>query len=107
MRKLFIAVLVTGVAAAPAYAATRTVKVGDDWFVKPGNANKTVAKGTTVKFKNVGDSAHAVKVRKGPAKFSKSALLPGKTYKKTLTKTGKYKIYCDIHDGQKFTLTVK
>ena len=107
MRKLIIAALVTGVAAAPAYAATKTVKVGDDWFVKKGNGSVTVSKGTKVKWKNVGDSPHSVTVKKGPVKFEKSTLFPGKAYTRKMTKKGTYRIICTFHEGQKMTLRVK
>jgi plastocyanin len=106
VRKILIVLLASGVAATPALAATKTVKVGDDWFVKKGNGSVTVKKGTTVKWKNVGDDPHSVTVDKGPVKFEKSTLFPGKTYSKKVTKKGTYKIICTIHNGQKMTLKV-
>ena len=108
MRKLFVVVAITAAAAAPAYAASKTVKIGDDWFVKPGNGNATVTKGTQVTWKNTGDSPHNVKVTKGPVKFSSSTLLPGKRYTRTMRKRGTYTIICTIHGSkQKMTLRVK
>ena len=107
MRKLLIAALVTGVAAVPAYAATKTVKVGDDWFIDKNGGTVTVKKGSTVKWKNVGDSPHSVTVKKGPVKFEKSTLFPGKSYSRKMTKKGTYRIICTFHEGQKMTLTVR
>jgi plastocyanin len=107
LRKLIIAAVVCGAAATPAVAATKTVKVGDDWFVKPGNGSATVSKGTTVKWTNVGKSPHTVKVKKGPQKFESNIIAKGKSYSKKVKKKGTYTIICTIHSGQKMTLRVK
>src|SRR3954447_18607035 len=48
----------------------KTLKVGDDYFVKPGGATVTVKRGTTVTWRWAGSSAHNVTVRKGPARFA-------------------------------------
>ena len=74
MRKLLALVLagaLAGVLAASALAATKTVKVGDVYFVKRGTPQTvTVSKGTTVKWTWVGNLPHNVKVTKGPVKFT-------------------------------------
>jgi plastocyanin len=108
LRKLFALVAVAALCiafAATAFGATR-VRVGDNWFVKPGNGSKTVSKGTVVKFKNVGTRPHTVTVKKGPVKFRKTMLLPGNVYRKKMTRKGTYRIICEYHSGQRMTLRV-
>ena len=101
MRKLLIAALVLGIAAVPAYGAKRTVKIGDDYFVKRGGATVTVQKGTKVVWRNTGDNPHDVKVTKGPKKFRSDTLFEGDTFKKRMKKAGTYRIVCTIHRGEK------
>ena len=110
MKKLSLALLalvLTVALAATAFAATRTVKVGDNWFVKPGNASVTVTKNTTVVWKNVGRAAHTVTVTSGPVKFNKTPLRRGASYSRKMTRTGTYKLVCRYHSGQRMTLRVK
>src|SRR3954452_3016816 len=101
MRKLIVAVLVTALAcvlAATALAAGRTVKVGDDYFVKD-NGNKhtlKLKKGTKVTFKWVDNGPHNVHATKGPQKFSSRVQTSG-TYKHRFTKRGTYHLVCDVH----------
>jgi plastocyanin len=109
LRKLFVLAAVAALCiafAATAFGATR-VRVGDNWFVKPGNGSKTVSKGTVVKFKNVGDNPHSVVFKKGPVLYPRRMLLPGATYKRKFTRKGRYRIICDIHSGQRMTLRVR
>src|SRR5829696_5588520 len=100
MRKLIILALAVGclgVLASVAIAATRSVKVGDDYYVRPSGVPKvTVSKGTTVKWNFRGSNPHSVTVSKGPRKFD-SGVRSGGSYKKKLTKRGTYKIYCTVH----------
>jgi len=107
LRKLFALAAVSAVAATPAYAATATVKVGDNWFVKPGNGSKTVSKGAVVRWKNVGRRAHTVTVTKGPVRFSRTQLLPGQVFRKRMRRRGTYTIICQYHSGQRMTLRVR
>ena len=97
------------VAAVPAVAATKTVKIGDDWFIsKASNGGTvTVKKGTVVKWRNTGESRHTVTVKKGPVKFSKTMIAPGSTVKKRMRKRGTYRLICVYHSGQKMKLVVK
>ena len=102
-------VLVTGAAlAVPALAAqhSRTVKVGDFFFVKDSNHTPTVhvAKGTLVKWHFVGVETHNVTVESGPAKFHSRDKDHG-FYRHTVTKRGTYLIECTIH-GFKMRLVV-
>jgi plastocyanin len=97
MRKLFvlvIAVCALAVLAATAIAATRTVKVGDDYFVRSkGTPKVTVSSGTTVRFNFSGaDNPHTVTRLRGPSFRSCSD-----TCRRTLKKRGTYRLYCTIH----------
>jgi plastocyanin len=100
MRKLLAALLVTAlsaVLATQALAATRTVKVGDDYFVRKGSVpTVTVSKGTKVTWRFSGRDIHNVAVTKGPVKFRSSFKSSG-TYSKTLRTAGTYTIVCTIH----------
>jgi plastocyanin len=100
MRKLLVAMLIaalSAVLAVPALAATRSVKVGDDYFVRKGSVpTVTVKKGTTVTWRWAGRDMHNVAVTKGPSKFRSSFKTSG-TYSKTVRSTGTYTIVCTIH----------
>jgi plastocyanin len=100
MRKLLVASLIAAVSAVlatQALAATRSVKVGDDYFVRKGSVpTVTVRKGTTVTWRFAGKDLHNVKVSKGPAKFGSSYKDSG-TFSKRVTRTGTYTIVCSIH----------
>ena len=100
MRKLLVAVLIaaaTAVLAVPALAATRSVKIGDDYFVRKGSVpTVTVKKGTKVTWRWAGKDMHNVAVTKGPVKFRSSFKTSG-TYSKKLTRTGTYTLVCTIH----------
>ena len=100
MRKLLVAVLIAAAAAVlavPALAATRSVKVGDDYFVRKGSVpTVTVKKGTKVTWRWAGKDMHNVAVTKGPVKFRSSYKSSG-TFSKRLTRTGTYTVICSIH----------
>jgi plastocyanin len=111
MRKLFPLTLIAAlcaVFATQALAAGRTVKVGDDFFVRKGSPpTVTVKKGTKVTWKWTGKDMHDVVVTKGPRKFSTSYKTKG-TFTKKLTKAGTYTIVCSIHQpDMKMKLKVK
>ena len=100
MRKLLVATLIaaaSAVLATQALAATRSVKVADDYFVRKGSVpTVTVKKGTKVTWRWAGKEMHNVAVTKGPVKFRSSYKDSG-TYSKRLTRTGTYTIVCSIH----------
>ena len=112
MRKLLVLGLVAAVLAilaTQAFAASRSVKVGDNYFVRSsGVPTVTVTKGTTVTWRFAGSNLHTVVVSSGPVKFRSSAKSSG-TYKKKLTRAGTYRIYCSIHGkgDQSMKLVVK
>jgi plastocyanin len=90
---------------APAFAKTRGVKIGDNYFVRKGSvATVTVTKGTTVKWNWRGHHDHTV-VAGGPARFQSSLKSSG-SYKHKVTKKGTYTIICQIHSGMKMKLKV-
>jgi len=110
MRRLLIlvpVVAVSGALAVPALAATKSVKIGDDYFVRSsGVPTVTVKKNDTVKWNFTGDSPHNVTVKKGPVKF-KSKTMESGSFRKKVTRRGLYTIICTIHDGQSMKLRVK
>jgi plastocyanin len=111
LRKLFavFAAVAMLAGAVPALAATKTVAVGDNYFVSDGGVPKvTVKKGTTVKWVWKGDRKHNVHAISGPAKFA-SALKTSGSYSKKMTRKGTYKIICDKHGAadQSMKLVVK
>jgi len=100
MRKLLVAILVaaaSAVLATQALAATRSVKVGDNYFVRKGSTpTVTVRKGTKVTWRWSGKQTHNVTVTRGPVKFRSSFKSSG-TFSKTLRRAGTYTIICSIH----------
>jgi plastocyanin len=100
MRKLLVVSLIavaSAVLATQALAATRSVKVADDYFVRKGSVpTVTVKKGTKVTWRWTGKDLHNLAVTKGPVKFRSSFKSSG-TYSKRLTRTGTYTIVCTIH----------
>src|SRR3954451_846365 len=112
MRKLIAAALAAAavaVLAATAFAATRAVKVGDNYYVRAsGVPTVTVSKGTTVAWRFRGSRFHTVSVKRGPVKFSSGAKSSG-SYRKKMTRRGTYTIYCQIHGAsdQRMKLVVK
>ena len=70
MRKLIVAMLIaaaSAVLATQALAATRSVKVGDDYFVRKGSVpTVTVKKGTKVTWRWTGKDLHNLTVTQGP-----------------------------------------
>ena len=110
MRKLLVATLIaaaSAVLATQALAATRSVKVADDYFVRKGSVpTVTVKKGTKVTWRWAGKEMHNVAVTKGPVKFRSSYKDSG-TFSRTLRTTGTYTIVCSIHQpGMKMKLRV-
>ena len=102
---LVIAALLVGVS--PAAAKTRSIKIGDDYFVRnSGVPTVTVKKGTTAKWRWTGHDQHNVVVQSGPVHFQ-SPLKTSGTFKKKMKKKGTYTIICNIHGGMRMKLKVK
>ena len=112
MRKLIILALAVGclgVLASVAMAATKSVKVGDNYYVRSSGVPKvTVSKGTKVKWRFGTGTPHTVTVKSGPAKFNSGVRSSG-SFSKKLKKRGTYVIYCTIHgfSDQRMKLVVK
>ena len=110
MRKLVVGVLATALVAllaASAFAATRTIRVGDNWFLRDGrNPTVTVSRGTTVSWRFVGDSAHNVRVTRGPARFQSPVKVNG-TFRKRMTRRGTYRIVCTIHGARDQSMVLR
>ena len=86
-------------------ASGATVKLGDNFF---SPTKKTVSKGTTVRFKWIGENDHNVLKQSGPGGSFQSEVFstPGVHYTKKFKKAGRYKLICSIHPD-KMKLTVK
>jgi plastocyanin len=116
MRKLLVlaAVSVTAaVLAVPAFAATKTVKVGNtgatsDWFISKAKNHGTVTAkvGDTIKWVWAGTFPHNVTVKSGPVKFHSPTQKKG-TFARKITKKGTYKIFCSVHSAAKQSMTLK
>lgn len=117
MRRLIVLATVAVATAAitvPAFAATKTVKIGgagaSTWFISKAKNHGTVtaAVGDTIKWTWTGSLPHNVTVSKGPVKFHSKTQMKG-TFSKKITKAGTYKIFCTIHTAkaQSMTLVVK
>ena len=109
MRTLpLVLIVVVLAAAAPASAATRNVKIGDDYFVRAGSApTVSVSKGTTVQWNWRGKRPHNVLVRSGPVTFQ-SAVKRSGSFSRKMRRRGTYKIVCSIHaPDMAMTLRVK
>jgi plastocyanin len=110
IRFLATAALLAALAAfaVPAFAAhkTRTIPVGDFYFVKDSNHTPTVhvARGTVMRWHFVGMEDHNVTVESGPAKFHSRDKDHG-FYKHQVFRQGTYIIECTIH-GFKMRLVV-
>jgi plastocyanin len=106
MRTLLLALIIALAAAAPAAASTKSVKVGDDYFVKAGRPHTvTVSKGTTVRWNWKGSNPHNVVVKKGPKHF-RSGLKSSGHFARKLNKRGTYKIICVVH-APNMRMTIK
>lgn len=114
MRKITTLVLIAIVAlvALPGFsgvaqpAPTATVKVGD-FFFKP--SQKTVRRGTKVRFEWVGNSSHNVVKTRGPGRRfrSRTTSKRGVNFVKRFTKRGTYRLICTLHPWMKLKLKVR
>jgi plastocyanin len=121
MKKFFavcVALAACAALAIPAFAATKTVTLHDNYFGKHGAKvsagvfkqapmTLTVAKGTTVKWVWSTKLPHNI-VGSGAAKFTSGAPKKKGSFSRKLTKAGVYKILCVVHaPGMKMTIKVK
>jgi plastocyanin len=75
-------------------AAAVTIEMGDHFF-EPSQV--TVAVGTTVTWKVVGQATHDIKARDGS--FVAITLVAGDTFSHTFTRPGRYEYVCAQHEG--------
>lgn len=96
---LALALLAIVLAAGPASAATTwTVRVGDDYF---DPAVRSIARGDSVKWKNIGNRTHTVTLNNGFTFFSSETLAPnGGVFTKAFPGAGTFGYHCAIHSGQ-------
>jgi plastocyanin len=96
--------------AATALGATaRSIKIGDNYFVRPsGVPTVTVTRNTRLTWRWTGDSLHDVRVSSGPIKFHSKTQTSG-TYSRVMSRRGTYKLFCQIHGpkDQSMVLRVK
>jgi plastocyanin len=71
-----------------------TIEMGDHFF---DPKEITVALGTTVTWKVVGQATHDVKARDGS--FVATTLGAGETFTHTFTRPGRYEYVCAQHEG--------
>ena len=109
---LVLAIAGAALVAAPATAAApkpRTVKINDNYYLP---AKLKVKKRTKVVWRwpaEAGD-VHDVKLKsapKGVKKFHSDPASASYTFKRRLTKPGRYKIICTLHEEMKMTITVR
>jgi plastocyanin len=97
---LLAAVAACAAVAVPAFAGTRTVKVGDNWFLHDGRpATLHVHRDSSLRFDWTGSSTHNVVVAKGPQRFRSPVKTSG-TYSHRFTRSGRYLLLCTIHPSQ-------
>jgi plastocyanin len=89
----------------PADAATKSIKVGDNYFVKPGGGTVTVKRGSTLTWRWAGAAPHNVTVRRGPARFASRTQTRG-SFSHRITKAGTYSLICTIH-GSSMTMKLR
>lgn len=109
MKKLFALVIVVAAAAVavPALAATRTVTVGDSFFVhKAGSHSVTIKKNGKVKWTWTGKKKHNVYQVAGPGHFHSPTHKGSGTFTHKFATTGTYKFICSF-ENMKMTVKVK
>ncbi len=89
-------------------AGTKSIKVGDNYFVRKGAApTVTVKKGTTVRWVWKGKAPHNVYVTAGPQKFDSGAPAVRDKLRKRLKERGTYTIICTIHAGDGMVMKLR
>ena len=98
MRAALLAAVLVAVLAVPASAATRSVRVDDNYFVRSDRvATVTVDKGTLVTWRWRGTRRHNVVVQTGPRYFRSRTKRSGE-FEKRMRVRGTYRIVCTIHE---------
>ena len=109
MRTLLLAGLIAAllaVAGTQALAATRSIRVGNNFFVHRGRpATVTIHRGARLTWRFHG-SLHNVTVRRGPQHFRSGNRSHG-TFSHRFRRRGTYRIVCTIHPGMRMTVKVR
>jgi plastocyanin len=107
MKRLILLALTLAIAVAvlaiPAFAATRSVCIRDDYF---SPRSVTINKGSTIRWVWRGHSRHNVAVSSGPVHF-RSGLHRTGTYRHRFGRRGTYRIVCTVHTGMRMTVRVR
>jgi plastocyanin len=105
---LVLTAALCGALTTSAEARTRSITVGDSYFVKKrGKKAVTVRRGDTVRFVwRRTRLPHNVRVRRGPQKFKSKTQRRG-TYRKRVRRRGTYRIVCTLHRNMRMTLRVR
>ena len=109
---LALALAGAALVAAPATAAApkpRTVKIADNYYLP---AKLTIKPRTRVVWRWPGEAGdvHDVKLKAAPRgvkKFHSEPASAGYSFKRTLEKTGRYRIVCTLHEEMAMTITVR
>jgi plastocyanin len=100
MRRALVVVLACALGCAlvaTATAATKRIKIGDNYFVHDGGRpTVTVSTGDSVRWVWTGKAFHNVNVLRGPTMFHSPIQRKGR-YRHTFDRAGTYIIYCSIH----------
>ncbi|HEX4010601.1 MAG TPA: plastocyanin/azurin family copper-binding protein [Solirubrobacteraceae bacterium] len=98
-----VAILAVAVMAVAALAATDQVRIADNYFsVK----RLTIARGTRVAWRWVGELNHNVTVKSGPSRFHSRTQAVG-SFSHVFDRKGTYTLYCTIHPYMKMTIVVR
>jgi plastocyanin len=104
-----VAVAAVAVVAVPAFAATKTVKVGPG--VSFGPKSLSIRSGDKVRFRWTGGLPHDVVITKGPGIHRRkkiSGVRTSGTVSKTFRTKGTYSILCQVHaPNMKMTIKVR
>ena len=105
MKKLiaFAALMVIAALAVPAYGATRTVRVDDNFF---SPESISIRKNDTINFRWVGDAPHNVTKTRGPS-FTRIANRRSGTVARKFRRVGTYRLVCTIHGGMDMRVRVR
>jgi plastocyanin len=108
MKRLIVLLAVAALSAAlavPAFAATKTVRVGPQTSFGPKSLR--IDRGDKVRFRWPGSLPHNVRVASGPARFTIRTRTSG-TVTKRFRRAGTYRLVCDVHaPGMRMTVRVR
>jgi plastocyanin len=111
MRKFIVLCLagaLAGVLAATALAATKSVKVGDNYYVRSsGVPTVTVKKGDKLKFNFKGSSPHNAQSSSISTGSCKTVRSSGSCTTPKLKKRGTFTIFCIVHGKADQSMRVK